>query len=266
MNDLQKCQVDILDVTVETLEKEGYYYWLGYGTVIGAVRHKGFIPWDDDIDICMFIDEYDEFANKANEILPKGYFYQDKNTDKEYPYNFAKIRKDDTLFVQKPVQKFNMHHGVYIDIFPLVGTPNGKLARKIFIKKVKILGKIAIAPALVDSDTTQKGIKRILAKILLILNKIIGKDALNKKLYKMGHKYALSKSEYVADIYGGLNVPIKKDIYINQKGYKMETFEGKEYKCPECVDEYLTQIYGDYMVLPPEDKRVSHHQVVEIKL
>ena len=266
MNYLQKCQLEILDILTQTLDKNGFTYWLAYGTVIGAVRHKGFIPWDDDIDICMPIDEYDRFAEIANDILPQGYFYQDKNTDKEYPYTFAKIRKDNTLFVQKPVAKYNMHHGVYVDIFPMIGVPDEKIKQKILLKKLLYLGKIAIAPTFQYSETTQKGKKKYMAKVLMILHSFIGEKILNKEIMKLSHKYDCKKSHSWIEPLGGETYVINKNVFNDEKGFTMMIFEDKEYKCPERTDEYLKKIYGDYMQLPQEDKRISHHQLVEIKL
>lgn len=119
MEKLRIIEVDILDEVVRICNKYDINYYLAYGTLIGAVRHKGFIPWDDDIDIWMFREDYDRFAKIAEKELSEKYYYQDWHKEKEYPYNFAKVRLNDTVVLQKPITKLNIHHGIYIDIFPL---------------------------------------------------------------------------------------------------------------------------------------------------
>lgn len=269
MNDLQKCQFDIFKKTIEILDQNNLKYYLIGGSLLGAVRHKGFIPWDDDIDIGMPRDDYEKFAKIANEILPKELFYQDKKTDKEYPYNFAKIRKNGTLFVQKPVERFNMNQGVYIDVFPLDGSKDSLKKQASYAKKCIRINYISIAKALIDSETTQSFQRKVIVFILNVLNKFIGQKNIDKMLYKTMTKYSFYNSKYIGNLIGvgkEREVFSKLDYFSNEKKYSLVEFEGLMVKGPINPDAVLKHNYGDYMKFPPEEKRVSHHQIVEMKL
>lgn len=266
MNDLQKCQLDILINTVEALDKLGLKYCLIGGTLLGAVRHKGFIPWDDDIDIGMPREDYDKFAIIAKDHLSKGLFYQDKDSDVNYPYNFAKIRKDNTLFIQKPLKGIDMHHGVYIDIFPLDYSSNNRKKQARHIKKVILLNFISISKTLSKSEKNQSFAKKLEVLILRIMQLLGGKMVL-KMLNKNMRAY--TNTEYMGNLIGLKRTKelMQIDIFTDENGdYGEIDFEGVKFKAPIKVDEYLTQIYGDYMQLPPENQRVSHHQTDKIKL
>ena len=99
------------------------YYALG-GTLLGVVRHRGFIPWDDDIDVGMPRADYEIFIAKAQMLLADGYFLQTFKTDKEFPANFAKIRNNNTTFIETSIGHLHVNHGVFIDVFPLDYYPN----------------------------------------------------------------------------------------------------------------------------------------------
>ena len=116
---LKGIELQLLDAFVSACEQLNIDYYILAGTLIGAVRHKGFIPWDDDIDIGMFRKDYDIFLEEGQKLLPKDVFLQTFITDKEYPTYFAKLRKSNTTFIEKSVSKLKMNHGVYLDIFPL---------------------------------------------------------------------------------------------------------------------------------------------------
>lgn len=115
---------EILDVIHQVCTEHGLRYSLAYGTLLGAVRHKGFIPWDDDIDLMMPREDYEKLLVIWNQSAPKGYILQNTRTDPDFTQNFTKIRKDHTTFLQGESEREKHYHkGIFVDIFPAIGSP-----------------------------------------------------------------------------------------------------------------------------------------------
>src|SRR5699024_7471673 len=119
IKEVQKDQLDILIEFDRICKKNNIKYQLFAGTLLGAIRHKGFIPWDDDIDVCMLREDYEKFLNICNKDMKNEYFLQTYNSDTNYIMQFAKLRKNNTIFLERVTANCDIHHGVYIDIFPL---------------------------------------------------------------------------------------------------------------------------------------------------
>ena len=132
MNDLQKVEFDLFTCFAETCEKLNLPYFLVCGSALGAARHGGFIPWDDDLDVGMYRDDYNKFMELAPALLPKGIFLQNYNTDPKFPHMFANLRNSNTTYIEKRLAPLNINHGVYIDIFPLDGYPSNRFEQKKF--------------------------------------------------------------------------------------------------------------------------------------
>ena len=130
MTELQKIELDILKSVIDICDELNLKYYLVCGSALGAVKYNGFIPWDDDIDIGLPREDYEIFIQKAQAMLPEYYFLQNYNTDKNFPLFMTKIRDSRTTFVEMQFQNIDMHHGVYIDVFPLDGYPNKRKAIK----------------------------------------------------------------------------------------------------------------------------------------
>ena len=119
MNELQQKELDLLKEFVKFCELHNLTYFLIGGTLLGAIRHLGFIPWDDDIDVGMPRPDYDRFCELAEKHFVGDIFFQSYRSDKGYPYIFSKLRNSNTTFIEKIYRHVPMNHGVYIDIFPL---------------------------------------------------------------------------------------------------------------------------------------------------
>ena len=129
---LQLTQLEILEYVDSFCKDNNIKYSLYAGTLLGAVRHQGFIPWDDDLDICMPRNEYDKFIRLWNDNEHEKYFLQNKENTPTFTQSFTKIRKKNTNFLQEDDLGMDYHTGIFIDVFPVDRIPNGKIAKKIF--------------------------------------------------------------------------------------------------------------------------------------
>ena len=267
MEQLKEKEIELLKCFIEVCQKYGLTYFLAEGSCLGAVRHKGFIPWDDDIDVAMPRPDYDKFLKVAQNELPEHIFVQTKETDKEYPLSFAKLRNSNTTFVERSMKNLDINHGIYIDIFPLDGYPKNIIKKYIFIFK-KYLYSFRISYLFNLSKAKRKiTIKYLIKKLMKGLSKVLYKDintAVQKreKLYK---KYRYENSELIANNAS----PWEQKEVMPKEYYGKGTegiFEGISVNLPENYHAYLSSVYGDYMELPPVEKREGHHYFTEIDI
>lgn len=262
---LRKAQIELLDEVVRLSDKHNLKYYLLGGTCLGAARHGGFIPWDDDIDIGFARNDYEKFKNICKNELNEEYFYQDHTADSNYPKLYARLRKNNTTLKEDYFKNFKCHDGIYMDIFPLDMASNKmKKAEKIY-NKIKFLRSINYI------DGTNFNAGNTVAKVKYILRKVYKKLVSQKKIWGkidyLVNKYNNAESKYFGNFLGnwGLKEVMAKEIMINPEGKEtFLEFEGKMYRVPYDYDAYLTSLYGDYMTPPPVEKRVSHHGIVEI--
>ena len=252
LQSLKICERDMLAEFVRICNKHGIKYFVQGGTLLGTVRHSGFIPWDDDVDVSLPRDEYERFLAVAEKELPEYYFLQTKDTDPEYPNNFAKIRDSRTTFVETSARNLKINHGAYIDIFPLDNYPEGFRAKIYELKKRLLTQRIYKAFYMPHMS--------FIAKIITLLTMLLYpslKGAVEKreKLFK-----SVAKSGKVVNNSGAwLSKEIIPEEWV-QDTTQME-FEGIKVNVSDKYDEWLTYVYGDYMSLPPENERVGHHYV-----
>jgi lipopolysaccharide cholinephosphotransferase len=255
---LKIIELEIFKQFVSVCEKLNLKYYLIGGTLLGAVRHQGFIPWDDDIDVAMMREDYEVFIREAQKYLPEEYFVQTNQTDDEFPFNFCKIRRSDTTFWESSVKNLKINQGVFIDIFPIDYHPDGKLSRKIFNLKNMLLNiriseiftiekqKLAVWKKCIVKLTTPNSVRKAVQKRDRLLKSNKGKKLVSNYCGAWGDK------EIVPVEWFG-------------EGVELE-FEGIKACAPEGYHLWLTQVYGDYMQLPPEEKRVGHHYTEVIDL
>ena len=257
---LKKLEVEMLRGFVETCEKLNLRYYVLYGTLLGAVRHKGFIPWDDDIDIGMPREDYEIFLAKAQDLLPKKYFLQDYKTDPAWTRCFAKIRDSETTFIESSVKDLKMNHGVYIDIFPLDFAPETKNRQKIFYYKNRIYNSLTSK----NYCYKRKGWKQIQWVIFCIATCWYSSNRALKNREKFLRK--LKQSSFYISPGGVWRMREIAPVEWYGAGCEVE-FEGLKVKAPKEYDKWLTHVYGDYMKLPPKEKRVTHHytEVIDVE-
>ena len=253
LEESKKIELDILSFVAEFCDKNELKYFLAYGTLIGAIRHKGFIPWDDDIDIWMPRDDY----NKLMEIFQSsetGHYKLIRPTDKNSYHPFIKVIDTRTTKIEEGVKYKNGYLGIDIDIFPLDGQPSNDAEYEKWYNKLQKYYRLY--PYLILDHC--KKMKRIVA---LPIIKIIsgGKKHILKKTAQLHAKYPYNESDFVGSIdccYSYIGDRQKKEYFCD---FVEVEFEGRFFKAPIGYHEVLTNIYGDYMQLPPEEKRVTHH-------
>ena len=126
MTDIQKVELDMLRNFVQICDALGLTYYLVCGSALGAVKYKGFIPWDDDVDVALPRADYERFCDQAPDFLPEGIFLQNFRTDHAYPRIYSKLRNSSTTYIEKTTKHIKMNHGAFIDIFPLDGYPSSE--------------------------------------------------------------------------------------------------------------------------------------------
>ncbi len=247
---LKKIELNMLLVFLKICQKYNLTYYLIGGTCLGAVRHQGFIPWDDDIDVGMPRKDYERFLTIAGNELPENIFLQTGKSDPNYPMNFAKLRDSATTFIETSVKDIKMNHGCYLDIFPLdVHKPS---------RRFEFLNKIYLSR--IDIEFKNYKQQRLKNRIIRIVVKIFipnYRTARNRRDSLLS-RYKDDNCDMVANYCGAWG---KKEICPKEwfgDGRKMN-FEGIEVIVPEKYELYLRQLYGNYMELPPVEKRISHH-------
>ncbi|MCH5296321.1 MAG: LicD family protein [Ruminococcus sp.] len=258
MNELQKKEFEILECFVKICNALNLKYFLVCGSALGAVKYKGFIPWDDDVDVALFREDYEVFLCEAPKMLPNNFFLQNYKSDPEFPAIYSKLRNSDTTYIERSASNLNINHGIYIDVFPLDGYPKGRLKRAVFELRKKIYKSLLSASFLHDSK---------LKKCLFLPFRAIGIHKKSNKIAesyeKMIIKYSVSASDIVTNHgnwQGKLDYTDKK-IFSNGRD---AIFEGLHVIIPYQYNAYLEKKYGDYRKDPPLSQQVGHHYYTEI--
>ena len=255
ISDIQELLYDLMREFHSICEKHNLYYVVFGGTMLGAVRHKGIIPWDDDIDVCMPRDDYNKFCKIV------GLDYHKKFCIKSYPqdccvWNYAKFCRTDTLLVEDELLPKLSKHMLFIDVFPVDGYPTHNKEKKHFKKLNRY--KSARWKAVCRISSTKLWYKFLYEHFMHFPYRLIGYKYFIKKYIKESTKYNFENCDYVSMQGAGWNEKgkLSKDVFLNRKLYKFGDFEVwgiSDY------DGHLTKLYGDYMTPPPKEKQVSNH-------
>jgi len=266
---LRKVQLTQLEILLEVdriCKKHNLTYLLWAGTMLGAIRHKGFIPWDDDIDIAMKRDDYEKFLEICKTELSSIYFLQHHKTEPHYMLQYSKIRKNKTKYVHYSRRKLNIHHGIWIDIFPLDNVFPGSFTENIrcfFISLLLWLNTARNRGVLVNASCIKRILGYSFAKLSLLF--------INKKRYDMLVKYLITlfnnkKSEYLNELclHASKNYLKRNLISVNDYNDTIYTsFEGHLFPIPRNYELFLTNNYGEYNTFPPEDERIPKHTTLD---
>lgn len=265
MNELQQELLKLLKEFIRVCDRHHLRYFLVGGSCLGAARHNGFIPWDDDIDVGMPREDYDKFVKLQSEYEGTPYFIQTWETDPHYTYNYGKLRDSSTTFIETYFWKHRINHGVWIDIFPIDGIslkddkPYKKYAKK--IKYVWAQSFMSYIPQLMRKVHKETWFTDILLNIAAGLFYIFDIAHYRRKhVEKYLRKVPYDKAVLVANM-GGINAKKEAMPKALFDEFTKLKFEDVEVNVPKDYDKYLTLLYNDWRKLPPIEKQVGHHYV-----
>lgn len=260
--EIQRCELDMLKHFIKVCDRYHLRYYLAGGTLLGAIRHKGFIPWDDDIDVLMPRSDYDKLQKLAPEINTERFFLA-SNELGNLNYPFSKLFDKETL-IQKTYDKDEYEQHLWIDIFPLDGLPSDKQKiTKIYKKSLYYRKQLNIQRS--QDGEAKSRFKKILKPIIKrVLLSCVGITRAVEKIDCLAKEQDFEKCEKIGGIvwgYGPQECMTKAEYLPVVK----VQFEDLEVNAPGCWKKYLTALYGDYMQLPPPEKRVTHDMNAWIK-
>lgn len=259
---------EILKFIDEVCRKNNLTYYLAYGTLIGAIRNHGIIPWDDDIDIMMPRDDYERFVSlfkKQNPIL--NFKLYDKRLIREYPHPIGRL-SDVRYFLDFKNEK-DYGLGLFVDIYPLDGLGNDiKYAKKIVHKTSKLASLCFLTSRKhFGRDNTNSLLKYIIKFPAYLVANSLGNDFFYRKLKKYTYMNSYDSSKFIGDLNTSLDFKKNNGFFSKKDFGTIEIdFEDGKYFAPSGYDEILKMLYGDYMTPPPEDQRETHHDYVAYKL
>lgn len=250
MNIIQLKLIEIAKEYIKVCEKLNLRYFAIGGTCLGAIRHNGFVPWDDDMDFGMPRKDYDIFQKEAQKYLPVHLFLQNHATDHNFYQKYSKIRNSNTTAIEYGDAELNINHGLWIDIFPLDGLPEEKLLKKYYFKEFKIYRR-----RFLHYKYNYSSLKNKIANIL-VLFAYPSKEKTFKKSVALSKKYNFDESEFIWRN-NCFVTNIKKewfDSYIEMK------FEDIVLRVPNDYVAYLESIFGNWKALPSLEKRINPHK------
>lgn len=253
VDELKSIQIEILDVVNDYCLSNEINYWLDCGTLLGAIRHNGYIPWDDDVDVGMLRQDYDRFINSFNNRNDRYKVICIENNPECY-YVHAKVLDTNTILYEPDVN--GIKTCVNIDVFVYDNAPSDKhelkkiYDRRDFLRNCNTLRNL-------NNKPSGNIFRRFLIRLLRLIVKPFPKNYFALKMISNSKMYNVYDTEYIGNFTSFSRNICNKRAF---EGFIRHSFEGKEYSIPIGYDEWLKSFYGNYMQLPPEDKRVSHHK------
>ena len=248
---LQKTILIIAEEIDRICKSNNIQYDMDGGTLLGAIRHQGFIPWDDDFDIGMKRREFEKFIEACKRDLNREVFTLQTTETENYAFAFAKVHLNNTVIVEDFSKNVNVHHGVFVDIFPFDNLPNNKIAKRLYLANNHILKNLIWVKC-------QYGTQKMKRKVSYHIIKFIGLFFNINKLKKERNKLLLKYNNCETEECFTSDYPmyhLKNKWFKNLDSY---IFENRQLPGFRDYDEYLTAVFGDYMELPPEEERRVH--------
>ncbi|MBR3681663.1 MAG: LicD family protein [Clostridia bacterium] len=255
---VQRLELQNLRTLIEICQKLDIKFFAYGGTLIGAVRHQGFVPWDDDLDIGMLRSDYNKFVLLAAQYLPQEYELQTPYNTPKTPYCYTKLRLKGTRYVEYGYHKLDIECGVYIDIYPIDNLPDDNKTYYQQFQKYQRLSKIYAWRQCPYLSCQSKSLKIFTKKVI--------KMCVSSALKVLPQKYLIKKIDMIATKfndretmrYGNYNFPKPTNVFYKLLPFENGKFEGYDIFLPGGWDAHLRARYGDYMTLPPEQERLGH--------
>ena len=258
MTEFQQVILNIYKETAAICRKNDIPFFGIGGSCLGAVRHKGFIPWDDDMDIAVPVEDFDRFLECARRELPERYQVVTCLDKRPYHALVVKIEDTETAFMEVSELPYpESYKGIVLDVMPFAGVPEGGFARSLYTFRIRayyVLNKVMRYPRSRMANTKEK----LLWPLLAPLRAVAGDTYISKKWNRLVRTQPMRKAETVGFVWSR---NIKKRLFKRSwfDTFVELPFEDTTLPCPAGYDAYLSVHYGDYMKLPPSDKQVSHH-------
>lgn len=253
---IHKVTLHILLAFDKVCRENDLTYFLDSGTALGAVRHGGFIPWDDDVDVGMPRKDYERFLEIAHEKLPEEFFLQIRETDPAYKRNAAKLRLKGTVFQEYDTLPY-VENGFFIDIFPFDNIPRNRCTAKIYINTLRFFNRINGTRGSYCKSRTR--ILRMFQKIVIIMPPKL-MEWLDEKCLNLCRLLENNNTGFITPFFWGMSF-YQSYIFDAEKMFPVKDilFEGHSVRIMQNPDYYLRTMYGDYMQLPPVEKRKPKH-------
>ena len=259
---LQRVELKILKDVISICENHNLKYYAYGGTALGAIRHGGFIPWDDDVDIVMFRDDYEKLLKIMETELSDEYYVLNFRKQKYYCYSFTEVCLKGTSFHNLDEYILQYDKGICIDIFPLDNVPKSRLKQIIHHYRVTILYHLVVN-SIHKINTPNKILSLIHSITHYTLKAIPGYKFLKKRYYKCLIKYNKKETDYATVFFSQVDfLNFGKYGFFEKKDFeptKKVKFENIEINIQNNYDKILTTYYGDYMTLPPKEKRYNNN-------
>ena len=250
----QLLMIKILKGVHRVCAENNIHYFLHFGTLIGAVRHNGFIPWDDDIDVGMLRSEYERFLKIVKTKLDDNFIVQNQTNDKGFAYCFTKIMLKDTVWIEQSSIKTNKkYNGIYIDVFPFDKVPVNEQQRTKFFNKCRLINYFTLCKYKINEQKMSDNHAMLKKAFVAIVPKFIFfrvRDFIFKKYINLNSNFLISGLWNKT-----VKHPLPEEFY---KDLVLHKFEDSEFFIPTHYHEVLSAFFGDYMKLPPESERLSH--------
>lgn len=246
---IQVSQYYMLESFKDFCDKHELKFVLDFGSMIGALRHQGFIPWDDDVDVGMLRDDYEKFLILSKDWEYDKIFVQNYHTDPQFAHSFTRLRLNDTLAIQETWKTLNVHHGIFLDVFPFDMLPEDEAEVENHTRQIQDIQneKMKLVEGLEVDDFNVK--------------------ALNIKQTELVTKYNddFTQNKWVAHMTQGL------DLYSDLKRLSDDfrqtiliKFEDRKFPIPSDYDLILRRVYGDYKLYPVLKDQTPHHEVIQV--
>lgn len=259
IDEIRNIQLTLLDYFSNCCKENNLRYTLAGGSLLGAIRHRGYIPWDDDIDIMMPWPDYIKFQKiNIDNTWVKLFSPDDKNY--HLPFSYLKLCDINTTLIEFPNTKKIKYH-VYIDIYPCHGLSTKSRINFFLFNIASILNKVYIFMRLGEYNKKYGSLgRRFLWTVVYLISKIINPSLIYKILQQIGKIYSFDNATLVGNLTCGYG---KKEKFHKESFNLTEhLFEGKFYSCLTGYDEYLTNLYGNYLQLPPKEQQIKSHNFI----